>query len=556
MKKGVVSIVVLFLVLGVLFAQEDGEPDDVPPGEVSPIDYAELEQNLSPVTFLNYEGPYARIDSRAQIWGIGYELGAAIRQGASFAGNRNRYYIVHSVTGPEFDRLNADIFGLGPDAGVDHIRNLRLIIQGYLEAAYGYSAGDAALIAEFSSVYNAVFRGNWPYFSTRYKTALVQYLSPVPDRAGLSIRFDEWPGQTMMMLPLLTAAADSLSAVDTGAISGEEVIDEMRKDDDRGVEARQGLVDLKERESEQAAQAAVDQRQQIAEEEQRIAEQSRQTTAAREQAAAEAARIEQDRADLAASDVPPEEKAAEEQKLREQEDALAETSRQLDEQDAAREEQSRALDEQREQAAQNETIAAQRSDEAQNEREAIREDLAVIIAEEGTAPGNTVPGNAARTGAVAIRLTGPASAQGAPVRIEPATGNELQRSSLRTVNVNTLVMLAGHVFAIAGANTANGAIRIIEIDLGTLGMRAQGDIDIIADSPLWTNGTSLYALVSADGATELARFSLDLAQQAVTRTGIHPKANAIFTDNRLLIQGPDGSVMSLDPNSLEKSGNR
>jgi hypothetical protein len=550
MKKVVVSIVVLFLVLGVLFAQEGGGPDETSPGDTSPsdIDYAELEQNLSPVTFINYEGPYARIDSRAQIWEIGYELGAAIRQGASFAGDRNRYYIFHSVTGPEFDRLNADIFGLGPDAGVDHIRNLRLIIQGYLEAAYGYSAGDAALIAEFSSVYNAVFRGNWQYFSTRYKTALVEYLSPVPDRAGLSIRFDEWPGQTMMMLPLLTAAANSLSAVDTGALSGEEVIDEMRKDDDRGVEARQELVDLKERESEQAAQAAAEQRQQIAEEEQRIAEQSRETAAEREKAAGEAAHIEQERAGLAASDAPPEEKAAEEQRLREQEDALAETNRQLDEQEEALDEQARALDEQRGEAVRNETVAAQRADEAQNERQAIAEDQAVLIAQ-GPPPVGNVP----QTGTVAIRLTSPASALGTPVRVEPATGNELRQSSLRTVHANTLVTVAGRVFAVAVANTANnGAVRLIEIDLETLGMKAQGEIAIIEDSPLWTYGTSLYALVSVDGATELARFNLDLAQQAVTRNGVHPKANVLFAGNRLLVQGPDGGVMSLDPNSLAR----
>jgi flagellar biosynthesis GTPase FlhF len=543
MKKGAVSIVALFLAAGVLFAQEDGGPD-----EAAPIDYAELEQNLSPVTFINYEGPYARIDSRTQIWSIGYELGAAIREGASFAGERNRYYVFHSVTAPEFDRLNADIFGLGPDAGVDHIRNLRLIIQGYLEAAYGYSAGDAALIAEFSTVYNAVFRGNWPYFSTRYKTALVEYLTPTPERAGLSIRFDEWPGQTMMTLPLLTATANSLSAVDTGAISGEEVIDEMRKDDDLGVEARQGLVDLKVRESEQAAQAAAEQRQQIEEEERRIAEQSRETAAAREEAAGEAARIEQERADLAASDASPEEKAAEEQRLREQEDALAETNRQLDEQEAALEEQTRALDEQREQATQNETLADQRTDEAQNERQAIAEDQAVLIAQ-----GPPTVGNVPQTGTVAVRLTNPASALGVPVRIEPATGNELQQSSLRTVNANTLVTASNRVFAIAVANTANnGAVRLIEIDLGTLGMKTQGEADIIEGSPLWTSGANLYALVSVDGATELARFNLDLAQQAVTRTGIHPKATVMFAGNRLLIQGPDGGIISLDPNTLAR----
>jgi hypothetical protein len=526
---------------GLLFAQES-------PTETPPINYAELEQNLSPVTFISYEGPYARIDTRAQIWGIGYDLGNAVREGASFAGDRSRYFVLHSVTDPESGRLNADVFGLGPDVGVDHIRNLRLIVQGYLEAAYGYSAEDAALIAEFSTVYNAVFRGNWDYFSNRYKTALVEYLSPAPERAGLSIRFDEWPGQTLMMLPLLTAMPDSLSAVDTGAISGEEVIDEMRKDDDRGVDARQGLVDLKEREAEQAAASAEELRGQIAEEERRIAEQSRTADAERERIAAEQARIEKERAELAVSDAPPEEKAAGEERLQAEEGALAETNRRLDEEAGAREEQSRALDEQREEAARNEAIAEQRSEEARNERTAIADDQAALIA----AGGDGTPDNTARSGVLAIRLTGPASDLGIPVRVEPNTGGELQRGALNTVSVHTLTSINDRAFAVAGANTANGAIRLIEIDMETLGIKAQGDVDIIEGSPLWTNGANLYALVSVGGVTQLARFNLDLAQQAVTRSGTHPKSNVIFAGSRLLVQGPDGGIVSLDSNSMAR----
>jgi hypothetical protein len=532
---------VLLLSIGV-FAQDTPVSD-----EASPIDYVELENNLSPVTFINYEGPYARIDTRAQIWGIGYGIGVAVREGASFAGDRSRYFVIHSVTDPEFDRLNADIFGLGPDAGVDHIRNLRLIIQGYLEAAYGYSAGDAALIAEFSTVYNAVFRGNWDYFRNRYKTALVQQLAPTPDRAGLSIRFDEWPGQTLMTLPLLTAKPDSLSAVDTGAISGEEVIEEMRKDDDRGVEARQGLVDLKEREAEQAADAAAEQRRHIEEEERRIAEQSRQAQAERERIAEEAARIERERTELAGSDAVPDEKAATEQRLAEEESALAETGRQLDEDTATLEEQSRALEEQREEAAQNEALAEQKADEAQNDRQAIADDQAALIAGDGMPAGNT-----GQAGILAIRLASPSSALGIPVRVEPVTGGELQRGTLNTVSVRTLVTIDGRAFAIAGANAANGAIRLIEIDTRTLGMKVQGDVDIIENSPLWANGANLYALVTVDGVTQLARFNLDLAQQAVTRLGVHPISNVVFANNRLLIQGPDGGVMSLDPSTLAR----
>jgi len=111
------------------------------------VDRSELD-NLGPVEFLNYVGPYYRIDTRAQIRAIGYSLGLEIKAGAARAGATGRYFVINSVSAPDGFKLDADIFGLGVDVAVDHIRNLRLIIQGYLEAAYDYTERDAALLAE------------------------------------------------------------------------------------------------------------------------------------------------------------------------------------------------------------------------------------------------------------------------------------------------------------------------------------------------------------------------------------------------------------------------
>ncbi len=132
------------------------------------VNQSELE-NLGPVEFINYEGPYSRIETRAQIRNIGYSLGQVIKDGTARTGASGRYFVIHSVSEQDGFKLDADIFGLGPDVGVDHIRNLRLIIQGYLEAAYEYTERDAALIAEYVTIYNAVYRGDIGYFGSRYK---------------------------------------------------------------------------------------------------------------------------------------------------------------------------------------------------------------------------------------------------------------------------------------------------------------------------------------------------------------------------------------------------
>ena len=228
-------------------------------------------QDLPPVTFINYEGPHSRVDTREQIRQIGVGLGPAASNSDGRLGANNRYFIIHSVTDAEGNKIDADIMGLGVDVGVDHVRNLRVIIQGYLQAAYKYTEKDAALLSEYITIYNAVYRGNWDYFTERYKTPVMQNVTR--EKAGLSIRYDEWPGRTLLLIPL---GIGGLSSIDTSTISDSRVVEEMRKEDDRGVEQRRDMVDLKEREAAQAEQRARTEREAIKEEERKVTEDRKQ----------------------------------------------------------------------------------------------------------------------------------------------------------------------------------------------------------------------------------------------------------------------------------------
>ncbi|MDR0637078.1 MAG: hypothetical protein LBF87_08370 [Treponema sp.] len=261
----------------------------------------ELQQGQGSIEFYNYTGPVTRIDTVAQIRNIGYEQGLAVRRGVTRSGATNRYFVIHSVTAPEGERMDADIFGLGAGVGVDHIRNLRLIIQGYLEGAYNYSVADARLLAQYITIYNAFYRGNWNFFSSRYKQAVLGNLSA--DRVGLSVRFDEWPGRTLIVIPLGNASPGSLSAIDTSAVSDEGVLEELRRDPNQGLDVRKEMVELKEREADEAEALAADLREAIAAEEARIAAERRR---AQQTSPEEARRIEDE---LAAR-----EKALEEQR--------------------------------------------------------------------------------------------------------------------------------------------------------------------------------------------------------------------------------------------------
>ena len=124
------------------------------------------------IVFQNYSGPHNKIDSIAEIRGIGEFLGREVGRYPGRFSFFGKYRVIHAVDYSIKKGLDADIFILEKTAEVDHIINLRRIIAGYLEAAYGYEPDQADLLAEFITVYNAVHRGDMEYFSIHYKSVV------------------------------------------------------------------------------------------------------------------------------------------------------------------------------------------------------------------------------------------------------------------------------------------------------------------------------------------------------------------------------------------------
>jgi len=496
------------------------------------VDEDEL-SNLPPVVFLNYEGPHSRIDTKEEIRQIGVVLGRQIserekgiastlegmtvqqRREYSYrfeTGASNRYFVIHSVSAYEDGKLDADIFGLGVDTGVDHIRNLRTIIQGYLQAAYDYSEKDAALLAEYITIYNAVYRGNWDYFVKRYKTPVINYL--VRDKAGLSIRYDEWPGRTLIVIPL---GHGGLSSVDTSVISDSRVIEELRKQDDLGVPQRQDMVDLKEREAEETQRRAQSEQEAIRQEERQIAQEREQPMDSQK------------------------------------EQELAERERDL----GQRQEEAQKLEE----------IADQKTDEAQQEREEIAKDQQSTIADTGSKDDS---GTAQETqqknqqggqqdffrdvigGLLGITIENPDPSRGRLILFNSTTGNEIKRSALNTIHVRTVTFIDNKIIAVAGENKGNASVRLIEINPQTFEMSKQGNDDIMPGSLIWVNSGYLYAITVdlSSKSCYLGRFDTNLVLQAKSSIKVHSQASVAFQQERLLTQREDGSALILDPADL------
>jgi hypothetical protein len=479
----------------------------------------ELEQNQAPINFINYEGPHGRIDTRAQIRDIGYSLGLARKAGAERSGGGNRYFIIHSSSAEDGDKLDADVLGLGVDVGVDHIRNLRLIIQGYLEGAYGYSEKDAALLARFITIYNAVYRGDWDYFTMRYKAPVIANVST--EKAGLSIRFDEWPGQTLMLIPLIQVAAQTKSAVDSSPLTEPKVIGELRKDEDRGIDQRKEMAEFKEREAEEAERRAAVRKEAIAEQEKSIAEERQQLEDAKQELA-RTGESSQEGEQLA--------------QARPREEALRKQEEELNKREEA-------LQNEREEARKEEELAKKKAEEARKERQDIARDQQDLI----TADQN----ERAEPGLIAAELIGRDSPLGRILSLNPASGAVIKRSTLDTVNLRTLTFLGDRIFAIAGENGGGNAIRLVEIDGATLEIAKQGADNLQAGSILVVRGNDFYAVTVAGGKCYLGRFNMELERQARSALAVHPLAAVTFRGETILTQGADGTALILNARTLE-----
>jgi multidrug efflux pump subunit AcrA (membrane-fusion protein) len=294
------------------------------------------------------------------------------------------------------------------------------------------------------------------------------------------------------------------------------------------------MVDLKEREAGEAEQRAEVQREAIREEERRIVQ--------------ERTEVDQERTAIAEERRQVQEEAARGEDTRRQERELdqreAEADKQAEELDRREEE----LAEQREEARRTEEFAEQKNAEARQEREEIARDQQAIIAEED---GRTEDPQ----GLLAASIENLGTSLGRLLRLNPATGGELKRSPLDTVNLRTLSFVGGKILAIAGENRGNGAIRLIEVNSGTLEMAKQGDDDIHPGSLLWVSGQDLFAITVSqdDGGLYLARFDINLVKQAQSRITVHPNASAGFQNNMVLTQRSDGSAAVLNAGDLAEA---
>lgn len=520
------------------------------------VDKSELESapDAESIVFINYTGPHSKIDSLMSIKGIGSNMGknvAASTEKFTKAG-AGRYSVIHAVNPEEKDGLDADIILIGSDAEVDHINNLRHIIAAYLSSAYGYTEKDAETIAVFVTVYNAVYRGKLDAFNSRYKKIVSDNLSA--EKCGLSVNYKDWPGKSQIVIPLFDVSNGGLSTIDTSVISDTQVVKHMQDDDDKNIESRKDMVDLKEREAEQAAEKAQTAQKNAVQEQKKLSEEKAKTEEAKKEA--EESKVKAEEAEMQAAEA--EQKAKENPKDKEAQKEAAESREKADEAKAEAEEKQEALEEQekaeeqqkvsaeeaKKEAAEQQAAADKKTSEAQEERKTIASDQQQIIKEEIK--------NAAASSAYAIQLVDEANLLSALVKVNTEDGSIIKSSPVRFIRNRTVWQAGTNFVAIAGENSGNGAVKLVLLSPDTMEITKESDETIAEKSVLVQDGSEYYCIIQEGSDCYLGKFDAELNRKLKSDSTVKSATPVTVTGKNIIVSDANGKVLVLEKATLRK----
>jgi hypothetical protein len=460
------------------------------------------------IEFENYSGPYARIDTAEEIKAIGFLLAGSLKQDGRTGRFLSKYTILRALDPREQGKFDADILSIEAEARVDHIDNVRRILGGYLEGAFAYSAADARLLARFATVYNAVYRANLRYFEAKYKAVVMSHLTA--RNAGISTRYYEWPGATRLLIPLTTGAAEGrLSSLSTTELTEKEVIEEMRRQPDKGLEERKDMVELKEREIEEK-QAGVEE--------------------AQKELAEEKAELEKREAEAAVA--PTEEKA--EAALKAQEEEVKRAEAEVAEKQAE--------------------VAAKEAEVAEERGGIIADEKAREIAGEGA--GAAAAGVFALADQLYFLKVRPrersGSISGTLSILDPGPPSVKLTSPVEYVRGRAFYFFKDTLLVVAQESSAGAPAHLLLLNPLTLEPDKRSAEEVYADSFVLIQGGAIYAVLKSGNDFRLGRFDENLKLAARSPVSVDRDSSLALFAGRLYVSSAPRNILALDAQDLSQ----
>ncbi len=327
------------------------------------------------VDFINFEGRQREYPAEV-IRDIGRSLSRGLDAGQQRARYANKYSVIHAYDPATPELLGADILIFEKDALVNHINSVRLILTGLLEQHYGYQRSDAEVLSVFATYYNAIHRGDVSYFSSKFQPVVLAHIDET--NAGIAKHYKDWPGKTRLLIPLTAKAGKrEIRSLDTTELTEKRVVEELKKKDDRGVEERKQITDLKEREAEKTKDEIVKKQEDLQDQKKELGQKDKELEKQQKELEKRTQELEKER--LAAR------KIADEQQRRDREKELAAKNKELEEEKQRQSEAEKELEAKKKESQQTERKIeeekkqlAEKEKEIERDREAIEKDEKIV----------------------------------------------------------------------------------------------------------------------------------------------------------------------------------
>lgn len=438
--------------------------------------------------FRSFYAPDMKRNPEDLIIGIGERITRDMKANGDEGGNIRRYHIKRFL--PEGSLYGADVIVLGERARVNHIVNVRRIVQGYLMENHGYSKERSRAFAYFLLVYNGIKREDRNYLQQRFIPSINEY---IPEgKMGIDAFYENWPGQTYIVIPL-RFDGQSIPASEVGQVAQDEVADDNTK--------------LREREEfvEEREEQLDEEKERINEDSERIVDEQEALEQEKEESDKELAEIEQEKEN--ADD--PEELAA----LEEREQAIREEKT---EQETKQEE----LDQEKENledrviAAEDEaaSIEEEKEEIARDEYEARESDLA---AEETALKEDRAQPNYSLGEVFFLKTVGVNGSryQQQLISIDPAS-DSITRLTVSNVTGRSINFIDGDPIVLMQEPIKKEEVYLTRLNRDTMQVKAQGQENIYNLSQVWLHDGHVYVIGIEDGGSHLFKYDPNMKMLA------------------------------------------
>ena len=582
---------------------------------VTPLLYAQVDskelQSIGEreIIFENYTGNYDYKESVSSIEGIGKRLSDGLNNDSAKKEYHylNKYSVYHCISENEADKFNADVISIDAGARVEHIRNVRLIISSYLVNQYRYSKKDAATLAYFITIYNAVYRQDLPYFQNNFKSVVLDYITA--ENAGLSLKFSEWPGKSRIVIPLSkNPQKGKAGALNTSELSNKDVIDAAKaENDDMSIKERKDLVKIKEKEVKELEseikkdKSAVEKEKAKNTNDEKKLSQNKQTIKDRELwIQAEEKDIAKRKAEIAKMpDGPEKEKALKE--LAEREKALNEEKDAVEKEKEKLAEEEKALEAQKAETSAKEKDIAEKEEEAENKKEEISDDEEEIEDDEFQKIVDENPDEAAKQKLEeeAQRLKEEKEAAEEEIQkqkeelakqeealrknmpdprilagkfyylkvkdymdnghynnqlsvIDGANRKILKTSTFSNICGKNYYVFKEGVLVIGHQSKEDTSHYLALLDTETLDLKKMGTVNIFQRTQMEIKDDFIYVVMKGDDAYYLAKFDLNLELQAKSEVAVFNDTFMSFYEDFIYLNDSDKNILILDKETLKQ----